>query len=285
MKYFTILLLTIFIPLQCMEDNNTWDGNQYHENSKPQFDRAMAYLKQLTLRPDEHILDVGCGSGKITAEIGHLVPEGRAVGTDPAKLMIAVAQKEFSTGNTSFQVSKAEELTFHECFDRVVSFAAFHWIEDQAEAFKKCAQALKRGGMLHVLTSGETAFASPAMRAFYKTVQGDKWQQKLQGARIQRHLFPLSEAKARELLELAHLEPKEITLKPETLTLPSITHFKKFISAFAKGGYPFFGALQESEQTDLLEDFTHEYTQLVPANSDGTINYPALALTIVAMKK
>jgi trans-aconitate 2-methyltransferase len=47
------------------------------------------------LRGDEHVLDVGCGDGKVTAEIARAVPRGSATGVDASPEMIAFAQKPF----------------------------------------------------------------------------------------------------------------------------------------------------------------------------------------------
>lgn len=284
MKYVVALLLITCAPLQGMEANK-WDGDNYHENSKPQFDKAMAYLKGLSLRTDEHILDVGCGSGKVTAEIARLVPQGLVVGVDSSESMITTARKEFGKGNAAFQAMKAEELTFDNRFDRIVSFATFHWIKDKEAAFKKCAQALKQDGTLHIRTSGATAFAQPGTVAFFKIMQQKKWQEKLKGANLSQYLFPIDENEAKRLLSVAHLEAKEITLTTEHLASPSVASFKQFIAGFAKGAYPFFGGLKAEEQADLLEDYAKEYVQLIPVGPDGAIDYPVLTLTIVASKK
>ena len=40
------------------------------------YDARRALVRRLNLRGDEHILDVGCGDGKVTAEIARAVPRG-----------------------------------------------------------------------------------------------------------------------------------------------------------------------------------------------------------------
>ena len=65
-----------------------------------------------SLRGDEHILDVGCGDGKVTAEIARAVPRGSVVGIDASPEMIAVRAQSFSAGqisNLEFQVMDARK--------------------------------------------------------------------------------------------------------------------------------------------------------------------------------
>ena len=57
---------------------------------------ARELIARLNLRGDEHILDVGCGDGKVTAEIARAVPRGSVTGVDASPEMIEFAQKDFS---------------------------------------------------------------------------------------------------------------------------------------------------------------------------------------------
>ena len=65
---------------------------------------ARELIARLHLRGDEHILDVGCGDGKVTAEIARAVPRGSVTGIDASAEMIAFAQKTFPPA----QISKSE---------------------------------------------------------------------------------------------------------------------------------------------------------------------------------
>jgi len=52
---------------------------------------AEEQLARLTLQGDERVLDVGCGDGKVTAEVAARVPRGSVLGVDPSRDMIAFA--------------------------------------------------------------------------------------------------------------------------------------------------------------------------------------------------
>ena len=72
-----------------------WNAADYAANSGVQQTWARELIARLKLRGDEHILDVGCGDGKVTAEIARAVPRGGVTGVDASAEMIAFAQKAF----------------------------------------------------------------------------------------------------------------------------------------------------------------------------------------------
>ena len=87
-----------------------WNAADYAANSIVQQTWARELIAKLKLRGDEHILDVGCGDGKITAELARAVPRGAVVGIDASEEMIAFARKNFPASeisNLKFQVTDA----------------------------------------------------------------------------------------------------------------------------------------------------------------------------------
>jgi trans-aconitate methyltransferase len=57
-----------------------WDPADYHKYSYPQYAFALALVERLRLQGTERILDLGCGDGKVTAELAARVPHGSALG-------------------------------------------------------------------------------------------------------------------------------------------------------------------------------------------------------------
>jgi trans-aconitate methyltransferase len=95
--------------------NVRWNAADYAANSAAQQIWARELIAQLNLRGDEHILDVGCGDGKVTAEIARAVPKGSVTGIDASPEMIRFARKTFPPGthpNLEFQVMDAREISF-----------------------------------------------------------------------------------------------------------------------------------------------------------------------------
>lgn len=284
MKKYVLICAMVSLSILCMQEPK-WDGDEYNQNSRPQFDLALKYISSLNIQPHEHILDIGCGSGKITLELASLVPHGLVVGIDKSASMIAASKAETHADNLSFEIMDAESITFNEQFDRIFSANTFHWIKNKEAAFFGCSSALKKGGLLNIIMGGDTEYKQPAILAFYKLVAQGKWSEKLKGAEIEQYLFSLNEKMARELLEKADLEVKDIRLLQNDMVLPSAENFKSFIGVIAKGAYPFFSSLEEIEQQEFLDEFLYEYLTLVPAGEGGSVRYPVYSLMIFACKK
>ena len=104
----------------------------------------------LAPKPGERILDVGCGTGRLTAEIAH---SGASVlGVDNSPAMVAQARGNFP--ELSFETQDACYLPFLEQFDAVFSNAALHWARPAEAAAKGMARALKPHGRLVVEFGG-----------------------------------------------------------------------------------------------------------------------------------
>ncbi len=126
-----------------------WDAPGYEKIAELQAAMAAEALSLLNLEGTERILDLGCGSGKITAEIARRVPKGDVIGVDSSSDMIAFASKNLdpaSQPNLHYETADIRRLTFCEEFDLIVSFNALHWIPEQEEALRSIRSAMKPGG-------------------------------------------------------------------------------------------------------------------------------------------
>src|SRR5205823_701256 len=106
-----------------------WDAAEYARRSSLQEAMAEEALALLHLEGSERVLDVGCGDGKITAQIAARLPRGAVTGVDSSQDMIAFALSHFAPAlwpNLRFEVADARRLPFREEFDLVVSFNALH---------------------------------------------------------------------------------------------------------------------------------------------------------------
>jgi trans-aconitate 2-methyltransferase len=125
-----------------------WNASEYNRRSAMQKWLADKSLTGLDLRGSERVLDVGCGDGKITAEIAERVPSGSVVGLDPSTRMVEFAREHFLADhpNLEFVVGDATRLAYCDAFDLVVSFNALHWVPDQAAALRCIRDAMRPTG-------------------------------------------------------------------------------------------------------------------------------------------
>jgi trans-aconitate 2-methyltransferase len=124
-----------------------WDAATYDKVSEPQLAWAREQLQRLDLAGDEVVLDAGCGSGRVTALIADLVPQGRVYGVDVAPSMVEHARQALGDRAT-LSCQDLVELQLPEPVDAVFSNATFHWIPDHDALFGALARVLKPGGRL-----------------------------------------------------------------------------------------------------------------------------------------
>ncbi len=126
-----------------------WDAADYAQISGLQQAMAAEVLALLDLQGSERVLDVGCGNGKITAEIAARLPKGSVLGVDPSHGMIAFASHNYgpeNRPNLRFETGDARHLPYRNEFDLVVSFNAVHWVPQQDQALRSIHSALKPRG-------------------------------------------------------------------------------------------------------------------------------------------
>jgi trans-aconitate methyltransferase len=135
-----------------------WNAADYAAHSAVQQSWARELIARLNLRGNEHILDVGCGDGKVTAEMANAVPRGSAAGIDASADMIGFAKKTFPArkfSNLEFHVMDARKIKFDRRFNLIFSNAALHWVDDHQAILRGMASVLKPGGRLIVSCGGK----------------------------------------------------------------------------------------------------------------------------------
>ena len=126
-----------------------WNAPEYARLPKLQATMAEEAMALLHFTGTESVLDVGCGNGKITAQIAARVPRGKVVGVDASADMASFAASQIDPTlqpNLRFAAADARHLPFKNEFAQVVSFNALHWIPEQSLALQSIRAALRSGG-------------------------------------------------------------------------------------------------------------------------------------------
>lgn len=111
----------------------------------------------LNLEAGSSILDVGCGTGLMTAELVRLNRNCQVVGIDASASMVKVAEKKRGSKQCSFLQAVAEDLPFEDgSFDAVTSALFFHHIDMtlKKKALSEIYRVLKSSGTLLVADMG-----------------------------------------------------------------------------------------------------------------------------------
>jgi SAM-dependent methyltransferase len=95
----------------------------------------------------EMVLDVGAGTGSLTAALVSSTPAGRVVGVDPAAPYIAAARVRHRGPRTCFAAADAQQLPFgRRRIDRTLSLLIFNVIPNPHEALQEMSRVTRPGG-------------------------------------------------------------------------------------------------------------------------------------------
>lgn len=131
-----------------------WDADTYDAVSDPQFEWGMEVLERFELRGDERVVDAGCGTGRITAELVERLPDGRVIAVDGSEAMVEKARERLGD-RADYLVSDLLELELSEPVDLVFSTATLHWISDHHRLFRQLRSVLRPGGRLIAQCGGK----------------------------------------------------------------------------------------------------------------------------------
>lgn len=146
-----------------------WDGSAYAANTAHHRAFDDGFLATTPLRPGDRVLDLGCGSGDLTATVAGIVGDaGHVVGVDAQPTMLEEAEAR-AGANQSFVLSSVQDLdrTFgpeHDgTFDVVFSRAVLHWVPaaDVPGVYRSAARQLKPGGWFRVECGGAGNIPKP----------------------------------------------------------------------------------------------------------------------------
>lgn len=121
---------------------HSWDAGQYESSFSFVFQYGAELLPLLNPKPGERILDIGSGTGNLTAEIAGAGAE--VTGLDASPEMVAQARRNYP--QLRFVLADAAKFTVDQPYDGAFSNAALHWVRDAEGMVRSLSRALKPGG-------------------------------------------------------------------------------------------------------------------------------------------
>jgi trans-aconitate methyltransferase len=119
-----------------------WDSALYDDRHSFVWKKAADLIDLVDPQSGERILDLGCGTGHLTAQIAERC--GEVIGLDASISMIAQARQNYP--KLKFVLADARTFDLGGGFDAVFSNAALHWIPEPSRVVASVARALKPGG-------------------------------------------------------------------------------------------------------------------------------------------
>ena len=126
-----------------------WSPNQYErfrdERSQPFYD----LLALVQPRRGMRVVDLGCGTGELTAEMHRRLQARETVGIDSSESMLAKA-RAFANGAMRFTAGDIGQFAAPGEYDLVLSNAALQWVSQHDEVLQRWTAALTADGQLAV---------------------------------------------------------------------------------------------------------------------------------------
>ncbi len=208
-----------------------WNAAEYHRLSAPQFQWGQKVLSGLHLRGDEFILDVGCGTGKLTRLLLENLPNGRVIGLDVSCNMVQHARQNLSPdfGKSEFVAADVLALPFRAVFDGIFSTASFHWVLDHDALYRNLYASLKSGGWLHAQCGGGDNLKRLRERV-HALSQTPEFSKHL--GRFPEPWYFSSAEDAAKRLRAAGFENIETGLEPASFSVATAGEFKNYLRTF-----------------------------------------------------
>ncbi len=125
-----------------------WDATTYHQVSTPHQAWAGELIDRLRLTGSETVLDAGCGSGAVTAQLLDAVPDGKLYAVDVAPSMVQHTRDTLGHRGVIVLQQDLTELSLPEPVDAIFSSATFHWILNHDRLFAALFAGLAPGGRM-----------------------------------------------------------------------------------------------------------------------------------------
>ena len=110
---------------------------------------APLFVEFVGVRNGEKVLDVGCGTGSLSATLAKVTGASEIVGIDLSKGLIEYARTTVTDRRVTFDVGDAQELPYCDAsFDRCMALLAVDWIPDARKAALEMRRITKTAGLV-----------------------------------------------------------------------------------------------------------------------------------------
>jgi len=249
----------------------SWDPDRYlrftHQRSRPGVE-LLARTPDINAR---QIVDLGCGTGNLTALLAQRWPEADITGIDSSEEMIDRARSDHPS--ITWTISDIEKWVPDEPVDLVFSNAALHWVDDHEVLFRRLRSFLVADGVLAVQMPDN--WDAPTHRIPADVLDGGDWPA---GA---------GTALMRDRLSSPTLYAR--WLQPAAVAIWRTTYFQELsgddpVWEWVTGSVlrPVLANLDAASRDRFAQHCKTLYREAYPSDSEGTTTLPFSRLFVIA---
>jgi len=256
-----------------------WDAEDYRDWSSQQKEWGRELLAKLHIKGDERVLDIGCGDGKLTAEIAERLPQGSVMGIDSSEEMIRLASETYPTDTfprLSWRVMDARRLDLEEEFDVIFSNAALHWIKDHQPVLSGIRRSLVPGGRT-LLQMGGRGNASNVVEILAEILGREEWNRYFHHFSLPYGFYGPEEY--REWLKEAGLTPVRVELVPKDM----VHQGREGLAGWIRTTWlPFTERVPGELRERFIDELVDGYVRRHPPDREGLVHVNAIRLEVEA---
>ncbi|MCP4223975.1 MAG: methyltransferase domain-containing protein [Actinomycetia bacterium] len=248
-----------------------WDPAQYLQFADHRTRPGLELLARLPNNDPKRIVDLGSGTGHLTALLAERWPEAEVVGVDSSSEMQARARAEHPS--LVWQQDNISTWASDEPIDLIFSNAALHWLEDHQALLTHLRSQLAPGGVLAVQMPDN--WAAPTHQIPAEILDDGTWSDDVRQSLMRDRLSEVGAYRR--------------WLEPATVDLWRTTYYQALdgpdpVWNWVIGSVlsPVLAALDGADRNRFVEQAKGRYRQAYPADAEGITILPFSRLFIIA---
>lgn len=153
-----------------------WDPKRYLAFAAPRLQPGLDLMARIPDLPARRIVDLGCGTGFLTARLAERWPEARITGLDSSPEMLADAARDLPRRDwprLDWRQADIADWQAPAPVDLIYSNAALHWLDGHPALFPHLLRQLAAGGVLAVQMPRN--FDQPSHTLLREVVRSGSW--------------------------------------------------------------------------------------------------------------
>lgn len=155
-----------------------WDPAQYERYADERARPFVDLLSRVGATAPRRVVDIGCGTGAMTALLASRWPQAGVEGIDSSAEMIERAA-EVAGHRLSFRLGDAADWRPADDVDVVISNATLQWVPGHADLLRRWAGELAAGGWLAIQVPAN--FDAPSHAVLREMASSPRWRDQLAG--------------------------------------------------------------------------------------------------------